>query len=92
MHAQHPKSAAALLQHLQHVLGIPTDHQNLVDEISRWQELHDAAVEGDREASAYVTMLEQRYDQTMERNMPSGDDLAAELEEFLRGQSDDDIS
>jgi len=26
----------------------------------------------------------------MERNMPSGDDLAAELEEFLRGQSDDD--
>jgi hypothetical protein len=24
--------------------------------------------------------------------MPSGDDLAAELEEFLRGQSDDDIS
>jgi proteasome assembly chaperone (PAC2) family protein len=90
MHAQHPKSAAALLQHLQHVLGIPTDHQNLVDEISRWQELHDAAVEGDREAAAYVTMLEQRYDHTMERNMPSGDDLAAELEEFLRGQSDDD--
>jgi hypothetical protein len=65
---------------------------NLVDEISRWQELHDAAVEGDREASAYVTMLEQRYDHTMERNMPSGDDLAAELEEFLRGQSDDDPS
>jgi len=28
----------------------------------------------------------------MERNMPSGDDLAAELEEFLRGQSDDDSS
>jgi hypothetical protein len=24
--------------------------------------------------------------------MPSGDDLAAELEEFLRGQSDDDPS
>ena len=47
MHAQHPKSAAALLQHLQHVLGIPTDHTNLVDEMSRWQELHDAAVEGD---------------------------------------------
>jgi hypothetical protein len=37
-------------------------------------------------------MLEQRYDHAMERNMPSGDDLAAELEEFLRGQSDDDSS
>ena len=92
MHAQHPKSAAALLQHLQHVLGIPTDHTNLVDEMSRWQELHDAAVEGDPEASAYVKMLERRHDQLIEKTLASGDDLAAELEEFLRGQSDDDPS
>lgn len=92
MHAQHPKSAAALLQHLQHVLGIPTDHANLQKEISRWQELHDAAVEGDPQASAYVEMLEHRHDQLVEKNMPSGDDLAAELEEFLRNQSDDDTN
>lgn len=91
MHAQHPKSAAALLQHLQHVLGIPTDHANLQQEISRWQELHDAAVEGDPQASAYVQMLEHRHDQLVEKNMPTGDDLAAELEEFLRGQSDDEL-
>ena len=90
MHAQHPKSAAALLQHLQHVLGIPTDHANLQKEISRWQELHDAAVEGDPQASAYVQMLEHRHDQLVEKNMPTGDDLAAELEEFLRNQSDDE--
>lgn len=90
MHAQHPKSAAALLQHLQHVLGIPTDHTNLVDEMSRWQELHDAAVEGDPEASAYVKMLERRHDQLIEKTLASGDDLASELEEFLRGQSDDE--
>jgi proteasome assembly chaperone (PAC2) family protein len=90
MHAQHPKSAAALLQHLQHVLGIPTDHANLQQEISRWQELHDAAVEGDPQASAYVQMLEHHHDQLVEKNMPTGDDLAAELEEFLRNQSDDE--
>ncbi|MGA0864024.1 MAG: PAC2 family protein [Ilumatobacteraceae bacterium] len=90
MNAQHPKSAAALLQHLQHVLGIPTDHANLVSEISRWQELHDAAVEGDPQAATYVAMLERRHDQLTEQMMPTGDDLAAELEEFLRGQSDDD--
>ncbi len=90
MHAQHPKSAAALLQHLQHVLGIPTDHTNLIEEISRWQELHDATVDGDHQASAYVKMLEQRHDQLAERTMPTGDDLAAELEEFLRNQSPDD--
>jgi len=90
MNAQHPKSAAALLQHLQHVLGIPTDHQQLVDEISRWQELHDAAVEGDDQASAYVAMLERSHDQRTEAQMPTGEDLAAELEEFLREQGDDD--
>ncbi len=92
MHAQHPKSAASLLQHLQHVLGIPTDHQNLADEISRWQELHDAAVEGDPQAANYVHMLERRHDMTIEQNMASGEDLAAELEEFLRGQSPDDTA
>lgn len=90
MNAQHPKSAAALLQHLQHVLGIPTDHQQLVDEISRWQELHDAAVEGDAQASAYVAMLERSHDQRTEAQMATGEDLAAELEEFLREQGDDD--
>lgn len=88
--AQHPKSAAALLQHLQHVLGIPTDHQQLVDEISRWQELHDAAVEGDPQAAQYVAMLEQRHDRIAEKQMPTGDDLAEELEQFLRDQTDDD--
>jgi len=88
--AQHPKSAAALLQHLQHVLGIPTDHAGLVDEIGRWQELHDAAVEGDAQAAAYVSMLERRHDLMIESTMPSGDDLAAELEEFLRGRSEEE--
>jgi hypothetical protein len=42
------------------------------------------------QASAYVEMLERRHDQIVERTMPSGDDLAAELEEFLRGQDNDD--
>jgi hypothetical protein len=35
-------------------------------------------------------MLERRHDQIVERTMPSGDDLAAELEEFLRGHDPDD--
>ena len=84
MNAEHPKSAAALLQHLQHVLGVPTDHANLVDEISRWQELHDSAVDDDPQALGYITMLERRHDQMTERMMPTGEDLAAELEAFLR--------
>lgn len=89
MNAQHPKSVAALLQHLQHVLRIPTDHANLVDEITRWQELHDSAVEDDPQALGYVAMLERRHDQLSETMMPTGDDLAAELEAFLREQEDE---
>ena len=89
MNAEHPKSAAALLQHLQHVLGVPTDHANLVDEISRWQELHDSAVDDDPQALGYITMLERRHDQMTERMMPTGEDLAAELEAFLRDNEPD---
>jgi hypothetical protein len=33
-------------------------------------------------------MLERRHDQMTERMMPSGDDLAEELEAFLREQDD----
>ena len=89
MNAQHPKSIAALLQHLQHVLRVPTDHANLSEEISRWQELHDSAVEDDPQALGYVAMLETRHDQMAERMLPTGDDLAAELEAFLRDQEDE---
>ena len=89
MNAQHPKSIAALLQHLQHVLRIPTDHANLVDEIARWQELHNSAVEDDPQALGYVAMLERRHDQLSEKMMPTGDDLAAELEAFLREQDEE---
>ena len=72
------------------MLGVPTDHVHLRDEISRWQELHDAAVEGDPQAATYVRMLEQRHDQTAQNDLPTGDDLAAELEQFLRDQRDED--
>lgn len=82
--AQHPRSSAALLHHLEHVLGIPTDHAELAAEIERWQSLHDEAVAEDAKASVYVRMLEHQFDQRSEASLPSGDDLAAELEAFLK--------
>jgi predicted ATP-grasp superfamily ATP-dependent carboligase len=85
--AQHPKSSAALLRHLEHVLGVPTGHTELAGEIERWQSLHDEAVAEDPQAAAYVQMLERQYDQQAESLLPSADDLAAELEAFLREQS-----
>ena len=84
--AQHPKSSAALLRHLEHVLGVSSDHGELGGEIERWQSLHDEALAEDNQAAAYVRMLEHLFDQHAEAAMPSGDDLAAELEAFLREQ------
>jgi proteasome assembly chaperone (PAC2) family protein len=86
--AQHPKSSAALLEHLEHILGVPTGHTELAGEIDRWQSLHDEAVAEDPQARAYVVMLERQFDLHAEAMMPTGDDLAAELESFLRTRED----
>lgn len=86
--AKHPQSSAALLAHLEHVLGVPTGHATLAQDAMRWRSLHDEAVAEDDQAAPYVLMLEHDYDRRMEAALPSGDDLAAELENFLREQRD----
>jgi len=88
-HAKHPRSSAALLQHLEHVLGVPTLHADLGDEIARWRGLHDEAVAEDDDALAYVGMLERDYDRRIEATIPSADSLAEEFEKFLSDQRDD---
>ncbi|MEO5723317.1 MAG: PAC2 family protein [Ilumatobacteraceae bacterium] len=84
--AKHPQSSIALLRHLEHVLGVPTGHARLAEDAMRWRTLHDEAVAEDDQAAAYVRMLESEYDRRAEAEMPSGEDLAAEFERFLREQ------
>lgn len=84
--AQHPKSSAALLRHLEHVLRVPTRHAELYEEIQRWGELHDAAVETDDETLVYVRRLETEHDRRTEGAVPTADDLGRQFEEFLREQ------
>jgi hypothetical protein len=81
--AQHPQSSAALLRHLEHVLGIPTRHALLNEDIERWKSLHDDAVSEDDRALDYVRMLELEFDRRAEANIPSGEDLAAEFQRYL---------
>ncbi len=88
--AKHPQSSATLLQHLERVLGVPTGHAALAEDAMRWRTLHDEAVAEDDQAAPYVAMLEHQYDRRMEAALPTGDDLAAELEKFLREQRNDD--
>lgn len=88
--AQHPKSSAALLRHLELVLGVPTRHAELYEEIKRWEELHDAAVEGDEQVSEHLAQLEIDFDARTQIEIPNADDLGAELEKFLREQPDEE--
>jgi len=85
-----PKAQRALLEHLQHVTGVATKSSGLASAVSEWEAQVDAAVADDVEASAYVRQLEAHADQRLAEEVPSGDDLAAEFERFLREQRDED--
>lgn len=87
--SEHPKSSAALLRRLELVLGVSTRHANLYEEIQRWSELHEAAVEEDEQTQMYVQMLETEYDRRQDTVIPSADDLGDAFEQFLREQGDD---
>lgn len=85
--AKHPQASAALLRHLEHVLSVPTGHAELQHEAQRWRTLHDEVVAEDPDAVRYVARLERDHDLRAEASIPSADDLAAEFERFLRGES-----
>ena len=71
------------------MLGVPTQHAGLYEDIQRWAELHDAAVEEDEQTAQYVQMLEREYDRRNDTVLPSADDLGNAFEQFLREQEDE---
>jgi len=83
-----PKATRALLRWFEQVSGVSTSYADLDGPAADWQRQVDAAVAGDQDLLQYVKRLETQTDQT-EELIPSGDDLAAELEAFLREQADD---
>ena len=80
-----PKATRALLRRFEQVSGIDTAHADLDGPAAEWQSRVDQAVAGDDEVRDHVRRLESQVDQS-EDLMPRGDDLAAELEAFLREQ------
>lgn len=92
MNAEHPQATAALTRHLSHVLRVPTDAElaeQMAEQAQSWRGIHDEVVEGDRQLTMYVRMLEAEFDRRAEASIPSADDLATDFEEFLRTQRDD---
>ena len=82
-------AALALLDSLSGLLGMQVDTSNLERGAAAYQEQVSAAVSQDSDLSSYVRMLEERFDSQVEqgaRDLPSGDELARELESFLRDQ------
>jgi hypothetical protein len=80
-----PKATQALLRRLQQTTGVETGYEELDGQVSDWLDRVDQAVAADEESRDYVSRLERQVD-TDEEMLPSGDDLAAELETFLRDQ------
>lgn len=85
--APNPEATRSLLRRLELVTGVPTGHEGLDAAANEWRERIDSAVASDAELAGYVTQLERQVDER-EDLLPSGDDLASELEAFLRDQRD----
>ncbi len=82
-------AALALLDKLSTLLGTSVDTSDLEHTAETYQEQVSVAVSQDSDLSSYVHMLEERFDSQANqgaRDLPTGDDLAQELEGFLREQ------
>lgn len=79
-----PAATIALLEHAGRHLGVTFRLETLPDEAAATKARIDEAVADDEESSAYVTRLETIAG---EAGLPSGDELASEIERFLRGQT-----
>lgn len=80
-----PKATQALLRRLEQTTGVETGYEELDAQVTDWVGRVDRAVAADEESRDYVNRLERQVDSN-EELLPTGDDLAAELEAFLRDQ------
>ena len=86
-------AALALLQSLSNLLGTSFDTTHLNSTSEDYQRQVSVAVAQDSDLASYVRMLEERYDaqtESGERNLPSGYELARELERFLREKGEEE--
>jgi hypothetical protein len=99
---EYPEAARALLEQLSAYLGTPVDLSTFDVEVAEQRSRLDVAAQGSDEVREHVAQLERLYDaeaeaerlatttdtasELTESEVPSGDQLAAEIERFLRGR------
>lgn len=99
----YPEAAQTLLSHLSDASGLTLPVEQLTEASARVREQIDAQVTGSEEVSAVVQALERQYDAyvgSQERTsllaangeLPTGDELGAELERFLAQRTGQDPS
>jgi predicted ATP-grasp superfamily ATP-dependent carboligase len=89
----YPEASAVLLDKLADLTGISIDTDALREAGRKARDQIQALIEASQEHSAMVRQLEQQQDNelglaaTEFTHLPTGDEIAAELERFLRGES-----
>ena len=84
-----PKAALALVEKATELIGVPADIDELTRATVAYEDRVAEIVSTDDDVQAYVKLLEERTDEddVMDTGeIPSGEDLAAELERYLREQ------
>jgi proteasome assembly chaperone (PAC2) family protein len=88
-----PLAIRELLVRLNQLVDVRLDVSDLDTSIVAWRHGIDETISGDEDMTAYVQQLEERFDESIEPepafdaiSMPSADDLADEVERFLREQ------
>ena len=94
-----PPATLALLERFAGLAGLQIDLARLERTAQAWREKVDEVASGDDDVRNYVSTLEERFDSEATADggvsdkswghLPSGDELAREVERFLREQRDD---
>jgi proteasome assembly chaperone (PAC2) family protein len=99
-HSQNPAVTAAILRRLDNLLDLGLDLRELDESATSFESQVAEAISRDLEAQAYVRKLEQREDQGEDEepdmpvlgqgDLPSGEEVVRQLEEFLKRRSSED--
>ncbi|HEY6316506.1 MAG TPA: PAC2 family protein [Acidimicrobiia bacterium] len=94
-----PPATLALLERFAGLAGLTVDLDGLARTAQSWREKVDEVAAGDDDVRNYVSTLEERFDKEATADgsvsdrswgrLPSGDELAREVERYLREQRDD---
>ena len=90
-----PPATLALLDRLGALCGLTLDLSILERTVAAWREKVDEVAAADDDVRGYVATLETRFDEDDDADtswgasLPTGDELASEVERFLREQRDE---